>query len=64
LLGDGVLLVPDPSQATGTMLVVLGAHFQGVHPTPAPTTTTAPPAVSTPTTPAPAQPRDFDPRPC
>ena len=62
-LSGGVVLVPDTSQATGTVLMVLGAQFQGVHPAPAPTTTTRPARSASPTT-APAQPRDFDPRPC
>ncbi len=64
LLGGGVLLVPDPSQPTGTMLVVLGAQFQGIHSTSPPTATTARAAVSTPPISTPAHPRDFDPRPC
>ena len=54
----------DPTLPTGTMLLVLGSQFQEIHNTPAPTTTTARPTPSTPPTTTPAQPRDFDPRPC
>jgi polyisoprenyl-teichoic acid--peptidoglycan teichoic acid transferase len=63
MLAGGAVLVSDASLPTGTMLVVLGAQFHGVRPTPAPASTTAPPARSAPIT-TPAQPRDFDPHPC
>ena len=63
---DGpVQLTPDPALPAGTLLLVLGPGFQGVHQAPTPTNTRPPrPATSTPPTTKAAPPRDFDPRPC